>query len=77
MTRFGTLNIRCRNIIGIQKETIILTTTHVYLYCSCQDGPLNAATNQIPMQQKEPGPASHEVVCGLFLLAFSREREEQ
>ena len=25
----GTLNIRCRNIIGIQKGTIILTTTHV------------------------------------------------
>ena len=25
----GTLNIRCRIIIGIQKGTIILTTTHV------------------------------------------------
>ena len=25
----GTLNIRCRTIIGIQKGTIILTTTHV------------------------------------------------
>ena len=26
---FGTLNIRCRNIIGIPKGTIILTTTQV------------------------------------------------
>ena len=26
---WGTLNIRCRVIIGIQKETIILTTTHM------------------------------------------------
>ena len=25
----GTLNIRCRTIIGIQKGTIILTTTHM------------------------------------------------
>ena len=25
----GTLNIRCRTIIGIQKRTIILTTTHM------------------------------------------------
>ena len=25
----GTLNIRCRTIMGIQKETIILTTTHI------------------------------------------------
>ena len=25
----GTLNIRCRSIIGIQKGTIILTTTHM------------------------------------------------
>ena len=25
----GTLNIRCRIIIGIQKGTIILTTTHM------------------------------------------------
>ena len=28
----GTLNIRCRIIIGIQKGTIILTTTHIYIY---------------------------------------------
>ena len=28
-TFLGTLNIRCRIIIGIQKGTIILTTTHV------------------------------------------------
>ena len=28
----GTLNIRCRIIIGIQKGTIILTTTHTYIY---------------------------------------------
>ena len=27
----GTLNIRCRIIIGIQKGTIILTTTHMWL----------------------------------------------
>ena len=26
----GTLNIRCRTIIGTQKGTIILTTTHIY-----------------------------------------------
>ena len=26
----GTLNIRCRIIIGTQKGTIILTTTHLY-----------------------------------------------
>ena len=26
---WGTLNIRCRIIIGIQKGTIILTTTHI------------------------------------------------
>ena len=25
----GTLNIRCRTIIGVQKRTIILTTTHI------------------------------------------------
>ena len=28
-TLLGTLNIRCRSIIGIQKGTILLTTTHV------------------------------------------------
>ena len=28
---FGTLNIRCRIILGIQKGTIILKTTHVGL----------------------------------------------
>ena len=28
----GTLNIRCRIIIGTQKGTIILTTTHMYTY---------------------------------------------
>ena len=28
----GTLNIRCRIIIGIQKGTIILTTTHMKEY---------------------------------------------
>ena len=26
----GTLNIRCRIIVGIQKGTIILTTTHMF-----------------------------------------------
>ena len=26
----GTLNIRCRIIIGTQKGTIILTTTHIF-----------------------------------------------
>ena len=25
----GTLNIRCRSIIGIQKGAVILTTTHI------------------------------------------------
>ena len=29
---WGTLNIRCRIIIGIQKGTVILTTTHIYIY---------------------------------------------
>ena len=33
----GTLNIRCRIIIGIEKRTIILTATHIY-----------EATNEIP-----------------------------
>ena len=28
----GTLNIRCRIIIWIQKGTIILTTTYIYIY---------------------------------------------
>ena len=28
----GTLNHRCRIIIGTQKRTIILTTTHIYIY---------------------------------------------
>ena len=28
---WGTLNIRCRIILGIQKGTIILTTTHIKL----------------------------------------------
>ena len=28
----GTLNIRCRIMIGIQKGTIILTTAHMYIY---------------------------------------------
>ena len=27
---WGTLNIRCRIIVGIHKGTIILTTSHVY-----------------------------------------------
>ena len=28
----GTLNIRCRTIMGTQKGTIILTTTHIYIF---------------------------------------------
>ena len=28
----GTLNIRCHMIIGIQKGTIILTTTHILIH---------------------------------------------
>ena len=28
----GSLNIRCRIIIGIQKGTIILTTTHINVF---------------------------------------------
>ena len=31
----GTLDIRCRTIIGIQKGTIILTTTHLYMSRDC------------------------------------------
>ena len=31
---WGTLNTRCRIIIGIQKETGILTTTHVHITTS-------------------------------------------
>ena len=30
---WGTPNIRCRIIIGIQKRPIILTTTHVTAFC--------------------------------------------
>ena len=29
----GTLNNRCRIIIGVQKGTIILTTTHIHARC--------------------------------------------
>ena len=32
----GTLNIRGRIIIGIQKGAIILTTTHIYIYMFTQ-----------------------------------------
>ena len=32
----GTLNIRCRIIIGIHKATIILTTTHMYIRIAYQ-----------------------------------------
>ena len=32
----GTLNIRCRILIGIQKNTIIVTTTHVNI-CQLRD----------------------------------------
>ena len=35
----GTLNIRCRIIIGIQKGTIILTTIHLYSNLTPQRGP--------------------------------------
>ena len=28
----GTLNIRCRPILGTQKGTIVLTTTPIYIY---------------------------------------------
>ena len=39
----GTLNIRCRIIIGIQKGTIILTTTQMLvLEWSCSGRPANA-----------------------------------
>ena len=31
----GTLYIRCRSIIGVQKGTITLTTTHIYLLETC------------------------------------------
>ena len=34
----GTLNIRCRIIIGIQKGTIILTTTHIGVRYTGYDG---------------------------------------
>ena len=33
----GTLNIRCRTIIGTQKGTIILTTTHMLVYWVAQE----------------------------------------
>ena len=36
----GTLNIRGRIIMGIQKGTIILTTTHIYLYRGFRVGKL-------------------------------------
>ena len=31
----GTLTIRCRTIIGTQKGTIILATTHIIILCVC------------------------------------------
>ena len=34
----GTLNIRCRIIIGTQKGTIILTTTHMQLILKARRG---------------------------------------
>ena len=34
----GTLNIRCRTIMGTQKGTIILTTTHIELEGLCRRG---------------------------------------
>ena len=39
----GTLNIRCRIIIGIQKGTIILTTTHI----ASRGAPLLAAASSL------------------------------
>ena len=34
----GTLDIRCRTILGTQKGTIILTTTHVCADCDTKVG---------------------------------------
>ena len=39
---WGTLYIRCRTIMGTQKGTIILTTTHMYVYaCVNVNGHVN------------------------------------
>ena len=39
---WGTLNIRCRTIIGTQKGTINLTASHLHQQCTGQ-GPAKAA----------------------------------
>ena len=42
----GTLNNRCRTVLGTQKGTIILTTTHVR---SVLPGPLLGTLRQVPL----------------------------
>ena len=52
---WGTLNIRCRTIIGIQKGTIILTTTHVL--CGSDAGLHGNRSAHAPPPAKDPfGP---------------------
>ena len=45
----GTLNIRCRMIIGIQKETIILTTTHMTSGLNLQIFPVSQESHVSPV----------------------------
>ena len=57
----GTLNIRCRIIIGIQKGTIILTTAHVDTGTR-QVHYKSTALNPKPYHQPKP----HQALCALL-----------
>ena len=59
----GTPNIRCRIIIGIQKGTIILTTTHIlYTYMDS----LGQAPGLVSRNQEMPHAAETVVVEGCW-----------
>ena len=47
----GTLNIRCRILIGTQKGTIILTTTHMYSYIHATSGPDRAQGQELGVEE--------------------------
>ena len=52
----GTLNIRCRIIIGIQEGTIILTTTHIWYrgYVGILEKKMDATFVRTDKQHKSP-----------------------
>ena len=58
---WGTLNIRCRIILGVQKVTIILTTTHM----SHEYG-RNALKNKDVMEELNPGHVFLNIGQGVF-----------